>query len=85
MLTLEEARSSSISRLLDANAPADEEWANARTRAQSLLSERNEQMLIGAFTALREEQLARYETSLAEDERLLREEEHSQNACRHKK
>jgi histone-lysine N-methyltransferase SETD3 len=53
---------------------------DARARAQSPLSARNEQMLINAFTALCEEQLASYETPLAEDERRLREEKLSQNA-----
>jgi histone-lysine N-methyltransferase SETD3 len=53
---------------------------DARTRAQSLLSERNEQRLIDTFVALCEEQLASYETTLAEDERRLREETLSQNA-----
>jgi hypothetical protein len=53
---------------------------DARARAQSLLSARNEQVLIDTFVALCEEQLAGYETPLAEDERRLREEELSRNA-----
>jgi hypothetical protein len=54
--------------------------SDARPRAQSLLSARNEQKVIETFIALCEEQLAGYETSLAEDERRLREETLSQNA-----
>jgi hypothetical protein len=53
---------------------------DARTRAQSMLSAGNEQRLIDTFVALCEEQLASYETTLAEDERRLREEKLSQNA-----
>ncbi|HVG57304.1 MAG TPA: SET domain-containing histone-lysine N-methyltransferase [Hyalangium sp.] len=53
---------------------------HARSRAQSPLSARNEQKAIDAFVTLCEEQLADYETPLAEDERMLREEQLSTNA-----
>jgi histone-lysine N-methyltransferase SETD3 len=53
---------------------------DARIRSRSPLSARNEQRVIDAFVTLCEEQLAGYETPLVEDERMLREEELSQNA-----
>lgn len=53
---------------------------DARIRARSPLSARNEQKVIDSFITLCEEQLAGYETPLAEDERILREERLSQNA-----
>jgi histone-lysine N-methyltransferase SETD3 len=52
----------------------------AHVRARSPLSARNERRVIDAFVTLCEEQLASYETSLAEDERILREEKLSPNA-----
>jgi histone-lysine N-methyltransferase SETD3 len=51
-----------------------------RIRMRAPLSASNEQRVIGAFVTLCEEQLAGYETPLAEDERALREEKLSQNA-----
>jgi histone-lysine N-methyltransferase SETD3 len=53
---------------------------HARLRARSPLSARNEQRVIDTFVTLCEEQLDGYETPLAEDERILREEKLSPNA-----
>jgi histone-lysine N-methyltransferase SETD3 len=48
--------------------------------AQSCLSTRNEQKLLSTFVSTCEQRLAGYETSLEEDERILREEKLSHNA-----
>jgi histone-lysine N-methyltransferase SETD3 len=74
-----------VSLLRVAHADAGElaklaEAPGALTLAKPLSGEGDEQKLIPLFAAICEERLAGYETSLEEDERILREEKLSHNA-----